>query len=154
MAIIPLAYYSPNIINLCRLFYHIKVILSKNQNHYSFYNKQIPNEVSSLNGLNEKKILKFGLYPYLTHLKFSNEPFSYLKKSFDTVHERFSKLEGNGIPVIFESHTKHYGGNYDNISKFLKYIFNKYNETVEFLTFTDYVNNYMSKTKLICNEDN
>lgn len=151
--IIPLAYYSPDIISLSRLFYHLNVKLPKNQNHNIFYKKPIPIEIASLNGVKGKKIFNFGLHPYLTHLKFSNEPFSYLKKSFDTVHKRFSKLEGNGIPIIFESHTKHYMGNYNNISKFLKYIVDEYNETIEFITFSDYLKNYLSKTEVVSNED-
>ena len=153
LVIIPLAYYSPDFVTLSRLLYHLKVKMRKKQDLSIFYNKSIPNEIYSNNGIKNKKLLKFGMHPYLTHLKFSNEPFSYLKKSFDTVHKRFLKLEGKGIPIIFESHTKHYMGNYNNISKFLRYINTQYNETVEFITFSDYINSYMSKTKVIRNED-
>ena len=154
LTIIPLAYYSPSIVNLSKLSFHLlKGRLAKKPDYLEFYNKPIPKEISSLNGINNKKLFKFGLHPYLTHLKMSIEPFSYLKNSFDTVHKRIMKLEGDVLPVIIETHTKRYIGNYKNISQFLKYIVNEYSETVEFITFSDYVNNYKNKTTTVSNEN-
>lgn len=154
LIVIPLAFYAPDIVSLSKLIFRLFMgRRSKKRNYHEFYNRPIPKEISSLNGINNKKIVKLGLRPYLTHLKMSNEPFSYLKKSFDKVHHRVIQLEGDVIPVIIESHTKHYMGNYANIVQFLKYIADQYHETVEFITFSDYVSRYKKKSKIMSNEN-
>ncbi len=151
LAIIPMAYYSPDIFSLGKLSYHLMKtkLCKRRQGNSIFYNQPVPKEVSGLNGISDKKILKLAWHPYLTQLKMSIEPFSYLKKSFDTVHKRILQTDADTIPVLLESHTKHYMANYENISRFLRYIAEKYSDTVEFVTFSDYIDKYMDKTKIL-----
>jgi len=154
LIVIPLTYYAPDVLTLGKLAAHLlkrKFIDTTNLDF--FYNKPIPKEISTLKGIPNKKHFKPSIHPYLTHLKMSNEPFSYLKKSFDNVYSRLSKLDMNGIPVIMESHTKHYINNYHNIRQFLRYIKETYNNEVEFITLTDFVNKYQNNISIKHNEN-
>ncbi len=153
ISIIPLCYYAPNLFTFGQLAFNLSLrkIFSK-PDYNIFYNKKVPKEIQSVNGIKGKQLLKLGFRPYLTQLKMSNEPFSYLKKSFDAVYNRLSRYDVDHIPVVLESHTKHYIGNYHNIERFLNYIANRYHDKVEFSDLTTYINSHLQDTQIKSNE--
>lgn len=117
LLVLPLQYYKPGVITLFKLLSH-KI-------------KRKPNKksIASSAGIG-------------THLKLGDQPFCYLKESFDATISRLDKLEANNIPVLIESHTKDFPGNYRNIEKFLNYIVDKYGDKLEFMDLTRFSNSY------------
>jgi len=75
--------------------------------------------------------------PYRTHLKLGEQPFSYLRRSFDQTLERLSGLDQDRIPVVIESHTKQLGDQGDTAHRFLAYVAGR--PDVEFGTLSSYV---------------
>lgn len=74
--------------------------------------------------------------PYRTHLKLGEQPFPYLRRSFDETLERLSELEADRIPVVIESHTKQLSDP-GAARRFLAHIAE--HPDVEFGTLTSYV---------------
>lgn len=140
ITLLPLLNYSPNLINLSKYFLHIlKRKLANNFFDKSIFKESVPDEIKKLKPLNRTKFSYNLLNPYETHLKIGNQPFDYLKKSFDETIKKLKRLEINNIPILIESHTKDYIGNYNNIEKLLIYIMNNYSEQVEFITLSEFV---------------
>ncbi|MFC1462765.1 hypothetical protein ACFLQU_04080 [Verrucomicrobiota bacterium] len=81
-------------------------------------------------GLGQGKIA----WPYVSHLRMGFQSFHYLKSAFDMVIGRLRRLDVPRIPVLIESHTKHYHGRYGDIRKFLRYVVSAYRDEVEFGT--------------------
>jgi len=104
---------------------------------------------NNLSPLACKNKLRFSLRPYLTHLKIGNQPFSYLKRSFDHVIGRLRNYELKRIPVVIESHTKQLCGYYKHIDRFLGYIREKYHDEVEFSDLTSFLSEIEANPKLL-----
>jgi hypothetical protein len=96
------------------------------------YDSPVPEAIYKLSPLTGKGMFRISLRPYSTHLKIGNQPFSYLKDSFDAVINRLRPFEDERIPIVIESHTKQYHGYYEHVDRFLGYINEKYNDEVEF----------------------
>lgn len=131
----PLLYYMPTLKTLMKLFIHK---LKKKIFNKTNAKEKIPESI--------KKIKPFGklnfeiLYKsYITHLKIGDQPFGYLKDSFDNAIKRLEKHNIENIAIVIESHTKDYIDNYDDIEKFLIYIVKKYNGRVEFIDLTTFI---------------
>lgn len=139
MIVVPLLDYYPNILNLSKLVSHtfsrdfINKIFCKNNNK-----KAIPKEIQRLKPLGRPKFNNL-MKPYKTNLKIGNQPFSYLKSSFDDIIKKLEKSDIDNIPILIESHTKDYIDNYQNIEKFLNYIVKKYGEKCDFITLSDFL---------------
>lgn len=134
---LPLLPYSPNLLTLIKLFMHSliqKIVAKFSDNNYN----KIPKSIKKLKPLGKIKFKK-SFRPYLTHLKLGDQPFGYLKDSFDEVIERLENLNVENVAVIIESHTKDYIGNYSNIEKFLNYIKKEYGSRAEFIDLTTFI---------------
>jgi hypothetical protein len=146
ITILPLQEYSPNLLVFTRYLLNQALNkLFKKDDALFFSLEDAPQSVKELNPLKGKNIFNFSLKPYKTHLKIGNQSFSYLKKSFDVVIERFKNCENKRIPIVIESHTKQYKGYYRDIDKFIEYILKKYGDDVEFLTLSAYNEELQSK---------
>ncbi len=153
IAVIPLQPYSPGPLPLGSFVYRLlkaKVNPADPMRH--FYDQPVPEKVKALSPFNNESKLKFGLKPYTTHLKIGNQPFRYLKSSFDSVLNNLRKTPYERIPVVIECHTKQYPQFYNDIERFLSYVQEKYNADVEFKTMTAFAkeleaNPSMIKTK-------
>lgn len=88
-------------------------------------------------------------WPYVSHLRMGFQSFEYLKSSFDTVIGRLRCLEAPRIPVLIESHTKHYHGRYDDIRKFLSYVVSAHEDEVEFGTMAEFANEIAEDPSLV-----
>lgn len=138
MLVMPLAYYSPNLLNKLSLLYDLcknKIVKNIKKSNSKKY---IPSKIKNLRpfiGYQLTNLFK----PYLTHLKIGNQSYGYMKNSFDAVFNRLSKLDENNIPIIIESHTKDFIDNYNDIEKFLKYVVGNYRENVEFINLTEFL---------------
>lgn len=133
LAVIPLQSYDPDLITFSRYMLNQVITKYRYQNNLRYYSpRPIPDEVKNLNPLKGKSLFKLGLRPYSTHLKIGNQSFSYLKKSFDTVIRRLEEIDADRIPILIESHTKQYRHHYHDIEKFLAYVSEKYESSVEF----------------------
>lgn len=139
MIVLPLMSYSPDIIMILKLLLHkIKKKLMLKLSSKKSKKKRIPLEIKNLNPIRKIKINGL-LNPYTTHIKVGNQPFSYLKKSFDETIKKLDKHNQNFIPILVESHTKDYLKNYTDIEKFLEYIAQEYKDKVEFITLTEFL---------------
>jgi len=133
LVIIPLAYYSPTLSALAYLALdRIKKNIFSNSKVKDVYGVAIPDLIRRLNPVKKEKI-RYSLRPYTTHLKIGNQPFNYLKRSFDEVIQRYRSVNQETIPITIESHSKDYINNYNSVKKFLYYITKKYGHEVEFL---------------------
>lgn len=134
----PLACYTPSVFDLSKLvFYFIKKQFINKFNKNEFKQKP-PIKIKKLNPFLRSK-LNYLFRPYVTHLKINNQSFEYLKKSFDTVIDRFRSSNETNPVLILESHTKDYIYNYKNIEKFLTYVSKEYSKQVEFITLTEFL---------------
>lgn len=139
LIILPLLPYCPKLAELFKLFVFMlkKKVFNKISNKPSSKTKTPP-EIKNLNPLKESKV-KSLLKPYVTHLKLGEQPFGYLKTSFDEVIKRLETLNEDNIPVIIETHTKNYINNYGDVEQFLRYIVSEYKDKVEFITLSDFI---------------
>lgn len=136
---LPLLPYSPNLITLGKLFIYtlIKKIAGKFFDK-DYEKKQIPKSIRNLKPLGKVKFKK-SFRPYLTHLKIGDQPFGYLKDSFDEVIKRLEQIDAENIPIVIEAHTKDFIDNFSNIEKFLNYIMKEYGNKVEFIDLTTFL---------------
>ena len=130
---LPLQPYEPNLITFSKL------LLDRAKNKLRIpaamkyqYDSPVPEAICKLDPLTGQGKFRISLRPYSTHLKIGNQPFSYLKDSFDAVINRLRPFEDERIPIVIESHTKQYHGYYEHVDRFLGYINEKYNDEVEF----------------------
>lgn len=135
---LPLAPFYPSFIDLFNLFSFLLKNLVLKKVFCKLNNKvDVPQEIRDLNLLSRFKFNDlFKLYE--NHLKIGNQPYIYLKSSFDSVIKRLSKLEDDNIVILMEAHTKDFVKNYDNIEKFLRYVVEKYKDKVEFITLSEF----------------
>ncbi len=94
--------------------------------------------VRHLSPLHDKNILAPSLFPYRTHLKIGNLPFSYMKRSFDKVLKRIGKYAKTKPPIVIESHSKQLLGYLNDVDRFIGYIQERYVDKVEFLTLSEF----------------
>lgn len=133
MVVIPLQPYEPDIFTFSRYVLNYVMAKFRYKNSTSFYSATpIPDEVKNLAPLKGQQKIKLSAHPYCTHLKIGNQPFSYLKRSFDAVIKRLRQFDQERIPVLIESHTKQYQNYYGEIEKFIAYIAENYESEIEF----------------------
>ena len=138
--IIPLQTVNPGIKGLSLLATDMfKRKISKKDAMRHYYNDNIPAKVTELSPVSEDSRPKFPFVNYKTHLKIGNQPFSYLKASFDQVIKRLSDTPYERIPILIECHTKQYGNYYKDIERFLSYVLEKYGDIAEFSSLTDFL---------------
>jgi len=150
LIVIPLQPFSPNLITLSQLaIYYFKTKLTYSDNLNYYYSSSIPKEIKSLNPLKDKSKINFSLKPYTTHLKIGNQPFDYLKASFDSVIKNLRHYANERILIIIESHTKQFPGHYKEIEKFLSYLCRKYEKEVEFSDLTSFLKEIEKKPEIV-----
>jgi hypothetical protein len=139
VVVIPLQPYEPDMITLLKytISKGVRKLRYKN-NSLSYGTSSVPEEIINLKPLKDKKVFTIGLHPYRTHLKMGNQPFSYLKQSFDSVINKLDRYDLARIPVVIESHTKQYHNYYKDIEKFIAYIAENYESNVEFGDMTSF----------------
>lgn len=136
---VPLTTFQPRFLDLFNLlFFLLKKKLFKKVFGNSNIKADIPQSIKDLNPLKRPKFNNL-LKPYTTHLKLGNQPYKYLKSSFDNVIKRLDKLKDENLAILMEAHTKDFTENYDDIEKFLRYIVEKYNDKVEFITLSEFI---------------
>lgn len=140
IVIIPQPEYSPSLIPMMALGWDMvrQKYLAPDLSAY-YYGEPVPAEIRKLSPLIDEKKLKWGAKPYQTHLKIGNQPYTYLKASFDDVIKRLDAEPGDRIPILLEAHTKNFLYHYAPIEKFLHYILDRYGDKVEFGTMTQYL---------------
>ena len=112
--------------------------LSRCDSVEKYYERDIPYEVVNLSPVAGQSGPRFPYLNYQTHLKIGNQPFQYLKHSFDQVVTRLLRAEVPQAPIVIECHTKQFAGYYDDIERFLNYILDHYSDLVEFNTMSQY----------------
>lgn len=142
LLVVPLQPYSPAPWTLLRLMLQMAVrrfSSGKDDLQYT-YSEPIPAQVRSTGKTNAARFFRWRLRPYLTHLKIGNQPYFYLRESFDAIanSHRSELRDGcNDIPVIIETHTKQIAGNFKDIDRFFGYLNDKYYDDSEFVTLTE-----------------
>ncbi len=144
--IVPLTYVYPSwrdMFSLGRTLYAEKYVNKMVSSQY--LSSVVPKEIIQNSPTGEKVRFKLKKNPYLTHLKFGGaRSATYLKNTFDKTINRLRKIEGDGIPVVIESHTKNFINNYTDIEKFMHHIANTYHDEIEFVTMSDYADRLAS----------
>jgi len=140
--ILPLSYVYPgwkDMLDLGRTLYNDKKI---NKRVLSpFMESSVPKEIRENSPTGEKVRFRIKRNPYLTHLKIGGaRSSSYYKNTFDKTIKRLRKIDGNGIPIVIESHTKNFLNNYNDIEEFLDFMVKKYSHEIEFITMSEYIN--------------
>ena len=148
--IIPLQTVTPGIKGLGFLAADmIKRKISKKDSMYHYYNDKIPSQITDLSPVSEDSRPRFPFINYKTHLKIGNQPFSYLKTSFDQVIKRLGDTPFERIPILIECHTKQYTNYYKDIEKFLSYVLEKYSDVAEFSSLTDFLKEIDAKSNMV-----
>jgi len=150
LVIIPLQPYAPGPIALLKLACGLTInkIRCRNNQH-SYFEKSALNGTRAQSLSTDKKIFKLSTHPYYTHLKIGNQPFSYLKASFDSVIKRMRLYDIERIPILIETHTKQYHNHYDDIKRFLVYLTEHYETELEFGDMTSYLKEIDENYKLV-----
>ncbi len=150
ITIIPLQIVTPGIKGLSYLAADmVKRKISKKDSIRHFYNGQIPDKISGLSPVSEDSRPRFPFVNYKTHLKIGNQPYSYLKTSFDQVINRLSDTPFERIPILIECHTKQYNNYFKDIERFLSYVLEKYGDIAEFSCLTEYLKEIDAKTNMV-----
>src|SRR5207237_1123044 len=120
IVVIPLQTVTPGIKGLGFLATDMfKRKISKKDSIRHYYDAGVPQKINELSPVSEDSKPKFPFINYKTHLKIGNQPFSYLKASFDQVIKRLGDTPYERIPLLIECHTKQYNNYYGDIEKFL-----------------------------------
>ncbi len=148
--IIPLQTVTPGIKGLSFLAADMfKRKISKKDAMRHYYNDHLPSKINELSPLAEDSKPKFPFINYKTHLKIGNQPFSYLKASFDQVINRLSVTSFERIPILIECHTKQYNNYYSDIERFLSYVLEKYGDIAEFSSLSDFLKEIDNEKSII-----
>jgi hypothetical protein len=138
--VIPLQMVTPGIRGLSSLAVDmVKRKISKKDSIRHYYSSEVPSKITELSPLSEDSKPKFPFVNYKTHLKIGNQPYSYLKTSFDQVIKRLADTPFERIPVLIECHTKQYNNYYRDIEKFLSYVLERYGDIAEFSSLSDFL---------------
>jgi hypothetical protein len=148
--VIPLQTVTPGIKGLTYLAMDLlKRKISRKDDMRHFYENPIPTTVKKLSPISKESGPKFPFINYQTHLKIGNQPFNYLKASFDQMIKRLSKTTYERIPILIECHTKQFNNYYHDIEKFLVYILEKYGDIVEFNTLSEFLKEMQSQKNMV-----
>ena len=140
LVVIPLQPYAPDLLTLLRLSCRVAVNKIRYKTRLPYYYEQpIPKQARRTSSFTWSNDFRFSIRPYLTHLKIGNQPFFYLKASFDAVLRRLRDNDLERIPIVIESHTKQYHNVYGEIKRFIGYIAERYEDEVEFKDMTSYL---------------
>ena len=140
LVVIPLQPYAPDPLTLLRMSCRAAVNKIRYKNRLPYYHEQpIPEQARKMSPFAWSNGFQFSIRPYLTHLKIGNQPFFYLKASFDAVLRRLRAYDLERIPIVIESHTKQYHNVYGEIKRFIGYIAERYEDEVEFKDMTSYL---------------
>lgn len=140
LVVIPLQPYAPDLLTLLRMSCRVGVNKIRYKNRLPYYHEQpIPEQARKMSPFAWSNGFRFSIRPYLTHLKIGNQPFFYLKASFDAVLRRLRSYDLERIPIVIESHTKQYHNVYGEIKRFIGYIAERYEDEVEFKDMTSYL---------------
>jgi len=138
--IIPLQTVTPGVKGLGYLAVDlVKRKISKNDSMRHYYNGNVPEKIYELSPIAEESKPKFPYVSYKTHLKIGNQPFSYLKTSFDQVIKQLADTPHQRIPILIECHTKQYSNYYGDIERFLVYVQEKYGDVADFGTLSGFL---------------
>lgn len=146
---IPLQPYSPDLITLSRYIFE-SIVCKKRylDNKYRYHKEAIPKSILNDESLVKgRKLFRLNLRPYETHLKIGNQPFFYLKKSFDSILNNLDNIDVPRIPILIESHTKQYHNHYDDIEQFIEYMAK--NQNVEFSTLADFNKELLASPEIV-----
>lgn len=147
--VIPLQSYKPGLGSLASLGFDMLNQKLRNKALFKYYyESKIDDKILKLAPLDSNKKLTLSLHPYHTHLKIGNQPFRYLKGSFDSTIRKLQNIDQTNIPIIIETHTKQFLNHYSDIEKFLSYIKYKYNDLVDFKDISTYYNDSKESTLL------
>jgi hypothetical protein len=148
--VIPLQTVTPGIKGLSFLAADMfKRKISKKDSMRHFYNGHVPEKINELSPISEDSRPRFPFINYKTHLKIGNQPFSYLKTSFDQVIKRLADNPFERIPILIECHTKQYNNYFGDIEMFLSYVLEKYGDVAEFSSLTDFLKETDTKKDMI-----
>ncbi len=150
IVVIPLQTVTPGIKGLSYLAADmVKRKASKKDSLHYYYNYNIPATIKALSPIAEESKPKFPFISYKTHLKIGNQPFHYLKTSFDQVIKQLSQTPYERIPILIECHTKQYNTYYSDIERFLSYVIEEYGNIVEFSTLSDFLKEINATDKMV-----
>jgi hypothetical protein len=124
-----------------------KLFKKDSMRHY--YKERIPANINGLSPFSEDSRPKFPFIYYKTHLKIGNQPYHYLKTSFDQVINRLGDTPFERIPILIECHTKQFNTYYEDIERFLLYVLEKYGDIAEFSSLTDFLKEIEVKSNMV-----
>lgn len=148
--IIPLQTYKPGFQSLFSLGVNMvrQKLATKSQVRF-YYQTNTSRQKHQPSPVNGFKKLRLSLSPYHTHLKIGNQPFGYLKNSFNKTIARLQQIDEENIPILIESHTKQFPNHYGEVEKFLGYIKDRYSDLVQFEDLTGFYENISSQNNSI-----
>jgi hypothetical protein len=111
-----------------------RIIRQITQRHIGYSLAKAGNE--KYKGGTQRRIIR-GL-SLANHVQLGNLSYSAMKSMFDSAYKRLSSVDNNMAPIVIESHSKLFSGNYRNISKFLEYIVSRYESKIDFHDMTSF----------------
>jgi hypothetical protein len=142
IAIIPLPHYRINLIGIVNRI--IKSFYKKRGSLY--YHIQPSSQINTISPIKHNKSLIQKIHNLFAIQNFdiSEASFEEMKSGIDQIICRVLQSPGDMIPIILQSHTKGYHGNFDSISKFFYYLTERYSEYLVTMTFTELLS-YMDR---------
>lgn len=134
--ILPLPFYK---LNARAIWGKIKRFLGLPKIEYMYSDANMPNHItgnspiSSLSWIQDKLINNFSAKTFDLPTSSLEE----MKAGFDQLIYRVLNTGNQLTPIVLQSHTKHYHGNYENMRRFIEYLFNRYGDIISFWTFTE-----------------
>ncbi len=113
----------------------------KNPTPY-FYESAIPEEILMASPMRQKTRTRWTALreafsqPQIFDL--SEGSFNDLRFAFDQIMSKYLKLDVEMVPLVIQSHTKGYVGNYDTIRRFYDYMLSTYGQHIQFSSFPEF----------------
>lgn len=70
-------------------------------------------------------------------LDIARNPLCELKAALDRIVSRALNSTAPFVPIVLQSHTKRYSGNWDNLSRFFRYMTSRFHDVADFVTLSE-----------------
>ena len=131
LVVLPLAYYHLGIRDImARLCASVGKRICREDNLDHFTN--VPDAIRKLSPMGTQM-----RFQRLRPLDIAASPLGEMKRAIDGIVARAMRSDLETVPVVLQSHTKRFKGNWKNLSRFFEYLTTRYGNVIEFATLSD-----------------
>jgi hypothetical protein len=140
IVVLPLPYYTVGPVMLARQV--ARRAVRRNSEDRLYYYPGLPGRDASYSPMGPRRVSRAALLKQrgdLRSLDIGSAGFDELRTAIDQIVRRALDAEPDVVPVVLQSHTKAYPGNWRDLTRFFRYLVERHGGHLEFLTFTDLV---------------